>query len=412
MPASEEALTEVGTVVVGAGHAGLAVSHLLTARGIDHVVVDRDRVASNWRTARWDSFTLLTPNWATWLPGWHYTGEDPHGFMGRGDVVSYLEEYADSFSAPVRSGVDVTEMTKDNGLFRLVTSQGDMTANNVVVATGPFQVPRIPDWAAAVPPALVQIHSSEYRSPAALPDGPVLVIGAGPSGQQIAEDLIRAGRATFLSVGRHRRVPRRYRGRDYFWWREMGGSYEKTSEDVPLSAQRDGVSPALTGHGGGRDLDLLDLSSRGVGLLGRSIGVRGSQLVLQPDLAASIEEGNRAYREFTDWVEERLHRFHGLYGEPEPPPQFLEPPEPPETLDLHRVATVIWATGFRLDFSRWIGVPVLDEGGYPIHHRGVTHIEGLYFLGLPWLHRLRSPFIRGAGEDADHIVRHIVARAG
>lgn len=395
-------------VVIGAGHAGLAVSNLLSARGVDHVVLERDAVASNWRTARWDSFTLLTPNWATWLPGWHYTGDDAQGFMGKGEIISYLEDYAASFAAPVRTGVTVEGLSAmDGGSLRLRTDAGEMDATIVIVATGPFQRPRTPRWAQDLPSRLTQLHSSEYRSPEALPDGPVLVVGAGPSGQQIADDLVRAGRETYLSVGRHRRVPRRYRGRDYYWWLELGGWYEKTAEDVPLSRRRDSVSPALTGTPERRDLDLRELHSRGVSLLGRAIGVEGGTLSLRTDLAATLATGDRAYDEFTSWVEARLHRFDGLYDDPEQRPVFAEPPEPPDTLPLDRVSTVIWATGFRLDFERWVDLSIIDGDGYPIHRRGVTSVPGLYFTGLPWLHRLRSPFIRGAEEDARHIVNQI-----
>lgn len=396
------------TVVIGAGHAGLAVSNLLVEAGTDHVVLEKDVVASNWREARWDSFTLLTPNWATWLPGFHYTGDDPHGFMGKGETISYLERYAASFRAPVHAGVEVNQLAaRDGGGLRLRTDGDEIGASTVIVATGPFQAPKMPGWAAALPSRLTQLHSSEYRSPGALPDGPVIVIGAGPSGQQIADDLVRAERETYLSVGRHRRVPRRYRGRDYYWWLEMGGWYEKTAEDVALSRRRDSVSPALTGTPEHRDLDLRELHSRGVSLLGRAVGVEGGGFALRTDLAETLATGDRAYDDFVCWVEARLHRFEGLYDDPEPRPLFDDPPEPPATLPFDRISTVIWATGFRLDFQRWVDMAIFDDDGYPIHRRGVTSVPGLYFTGLPWLHRLRSPFIRGAEEDARHIVDHI-----
>lgn len=391
-------------VVIGAGHAGLAVSHQLARKGVDHIVVDKDGVASNWRKARWDSFTLLTPNWATWLPGWNYTGDDPHGFMDRAQVSAYLADYANSFSAPVHSGVEVTGLAPHNGGFRVSTSVGGMAADAVVVATGPFQIPKIPPWAAAIPSSVTQLHSSQYRSPAALPEGRVLVVGSGPSGQQIAEELIDAGRSTYLSVGRHRRVPRRYRGRDYYWWREMGGSYEKTAEDVPVSAQRDAVAPALTGGRGGHDLDLRELHSRGLALLGRALDVVDGHLSLRTDLDETLADGDRAYDDFAEWVDERLYRFEGLYQGAEPRASFPDPPRPAPSFDLREVSTVIWATGFRLDFQRWLPERALDTAGYPRHHRGVSESPGLYFIGLPWLHRLRSPFIRGASEDASHIV--------
>jgi putative flavoprotein involved in K+ transport len=400
------------TVVIGAGHAGLAVSNLLTAEAVDHTVLERDCVASSWANERWDSFTLLTPNWATWLPGWRYDGDDPHGFMGRDQVVAHLERYSESFAAPVRNGVEVEGLTAvDGDGFVLRTNVGELTADTVVVATGPFQAPRIPPWASNLGRRVAQIHSSTYRSPDSLPEGGVLVVGAGPSGQQIAEDLIRAERRTYLSVGRHRRVPRRYRGRDYYWWMELGGFYEKTAEDVPVASRRDSVAPALTGAEGGHDLDLRALHARGVELLGRMVGVDDGRLVLETDLAATLAAGDKAYSDFTDWVEARLHRFEGLYDEAEPRQAFPDPPPPPDRIDLGAagISTVVWATGFRLDFSRWIHLPVFDDTGFPMHQRGVTDIPGLYFLGLSWLHRLRSPFIRGAEEDARHIA-NLVAR--
>lgn len=400
------------TVVIGAGHAGLAVSNLLTAEGVEHTVLERDRIASSWANERWDSFTLLTPNWATWLPAWRYDGDDPHGFMGRDHVVAHLERYSESFAAPVRNGVEVESLTeRDGGGFVLRTNVGEMTAGNVVVATGPFQAPRIPPWASNLGPSVAQIHSSAYRSPDSLAEGGILVVGAGPSGQQIAEDLIRAGRRTYLSVGRHRRVPRRYRGRDYYWWLELGGFYEKTAEDVPLASRRDSVAPALTGAGGGHDLDLRALHGRGVELLGRAVGVDDGRLAFETDLAATLATGDKAYSDFTGWVESRLHRFEGLYDEAEPRQAFPDPPPPRDRIELGAagISTVVWATGFRLDFSRWIHLPVFDDTGFPMHQRGATDIPGLYFLGLSWLHRLRSPFIRGAEEDARHIA-NLVAR--
>lgn len=401
------------TIVIGAGHAGLAISRLLTADGVEHTVLERDRVASNWANERWDSFTLLTPNWATWLPGWRYEGDDPHGFMDRDQVVAHLERYAESFAAPIRTGVEVDGLTAgDGGGFVLATNLGEMTAQSVVVATGPFQAPRIPSWASSLGSSVTQIHSSAYRSPDRLPEGAVLVVGAGPSGQQIAEDLIRAGRRTYLSVGRHRRVPRRYRGRDYYWWLELGGFYEKTADEVPLASRRQSVAPALTGAGGGHDLDLRALHARGVELLGRTLGVDDGRLVLETDLAATLAAGDNAYSDFTGWVEARLHRFEGLYAEAEPRQVFPDPPPPPDRIDLGAagISTVVWATGFRLDFPRWIHLPVLDDDGFPIHQRGVTELPGLYFIGLSWLHRLRSPFIRGAEEDARHLAHLLVRR--
>jgi putative flavoprotein involved in K+ transport len=407
-------MEQVETVVVGAGHAGLAISNLLAAQGEEHVVLDRGGIAERWRNERWDSFTLLTPNWATWLPNWHYDGAEPHGFMGRDQVVSYFERYARSFAAPVREGVEVQALEPANGAgYLLRTSDGELSARRVVIATGPFQKPRLPAWSSELPGNVEQVHSSAYRSPARLPEGAVLVVGTGPSGQQIADDLLRGGRRVYLSVGRHRRVPRRYRGRDHYWWLEHGGFYERTAADVPPDERRGGVAPVLTGFDGGRDLDLRELHAEGVTLLGRAVGVENGCVRLEGGLLQALAAGDRAYEQFTSWVDARLVRFEGLYADPEERERFPDPPEPPEALDLQAagVASVVWATGFGHDFASWVQLPVLDAVGSPLHERGATDCPGVYFLGLHWLHRLRSPFIRGAEEDARHIAGLIARRS-
>lgn len=393
-------------VVIGAGHAGLAMSNRLTGRGVEHVVLERDDIASSWQNQRWDSFTLLTPNWATWLPDWHYTGDDPHGFMGRDEMVAYLRDYAASFAAPVHPGVDVRSLhIEDDGRYRLTTYDGELTARGVVISTGPYQRPRVPAWSEHLPDDITHLHSSAYRSPAALPDGAVLIVGSGPSGQQIAEDLLRAGRRVYLSVGRHRRVPRRYRGRDYYWWLELGGFYEKTAEDVPPANRRSPVAPALTGFDGGHDLDLRKLCAHGAVLLGRSTGLQGTRVQLDANLTKDLADGDQAYGDFTDWVDRRLFRFEGLYGEPEPFERFPDPPETPAEIELRRagISTIVWATGFTSQFRDWVHAPVFDDQDRLVHTRGTTAAPGLYVLGQGWLHRLRSPFIRGAEEDANHL---------
>src|SRR5680860_1104284 len=261
-------MERIQTVVVGGGHAGLAMSWLLTERSVEHVVLERGRIAERWRSERWDSLHLLSPNWATWLPGWSYSGPDGDGFMHRDEVVDYHEAYAAFFGAPVRSGVEVRslEPSPDGDGLLLCIDGGSLQADNVVIATGPFQAPRLPSAAEQLPEHINQIHSSGYRRPDDLPPGAVLVVGTGASGQQIADELLRAGRRVFVSVGRHRPVPRRYRGRDYFWWLENTGYYDKTAQDVPAACER----------GGGRyDLDLRRMASEGATLLGRIRGVDG-----------------------------------------------------------------------------------------------------------------------------------------
>jgi putative flavoprotein involved in K+ transport len=407
-------MERVDTVVVGAGHAGLATSHELSRLGVEHVVLDRGTVASRWRDERWDTFCLLTPNWATWLPGWHYTGPDPHGFMVKDEIVDYFEGYARSFSAPVREHTEVLSLEMDgSGAYRVLTDRGEIAARAVVVATGPFQQPRRPAWARSLSDEIAQVHSSSYRRPADLPEGGVLVVGAGPSAQQITEDLLRAGRQVHVAVGSHRRVPRRYRGRDYYWWLELGGFYEKTVEDASPAMRAHPVAPVLTGYDGGHDLDLRELATRGARLLGRAIDGGGTTIRLDDSLNESLAKGDRAYQEFVDWVEARLYRFDGLFDQPSPRSVFPDPDAAPTELDLAvaGVSTVVWATGFDSTLGSWVNLPMLDEAGRPLHQRGVTPCPGVFVIGRSWLHRLRSAFIRGAQEDAGHVTALVSERA-
>lgn len=399
-------MEQVDTVVVGAGHAGLAMSHELTGLGVDHVVLEKGTVASRWKDERWDTFCLLTPNWATWLPGWHYTGPDPHGFMVKDQIVDYFEGYARSFDAPVRERTPVLSVEIDgDDRYRVTTDQGVFDARRVIGATGPYQQPRLPAWSRDLSGEVTQLHSSQYRRAGDLPDGGVLVVGAGPSGQQIAEDLLRGKRQTFMAVGSHRRVPRSYRGRDYYWWLELGGHYEKTIDDAPPAMRAHPVAPVLTGYDGGHDLDLRELAAHGLTLLGRAVGGRGSTIELDDSLSASLAAGDRSYRDFVDWVESRLFKFDGLFDQAQPRAEFAEPPASPLNLDLAQagISTVIWATGFDSTLTSWMKAPILDEAGRPRHERGVTACPGLFLIGRGWLYRQRSAFIRGAQEDAEHL---------
>jgi putative flavoprotein involved in K+ transport len=396
------------TIVIGAGHAGLAVSKLLTERGVEHAVLERSRVASRWRDERWDAFTIQAPNWCNWLPGWRYTGPDPEGFMNRDQTVAYIEDYARSFDAPVREGTEVSALRPaPGGGFQLTTSQGDLQARSVVVATGPFQTPRIPSWASSLPGDVTQMHSNRYRAPGLLPEGAVLIIGSGQSGQQIAEDLLEHGRTVYLSTGSHVRSPRRYRGRDFYFWRELGGWYERTAEDLGGGGAG---GPTLSGVGGGHDLDLRELSARGITLFGGAAGYENGSVLFRDDLREVLAKGDAGYQGFVDWVEARLDRFHGLYDDATPRENFPEPPDAATELDIAAagISTVIWATGFGVEFNRWIDLDIFDKAGFPVHRRGVTDVPGLLFIGLPKQHRIRSPFIRGADEDARYLMKHLV----
>lgn len=406
--------TRIDTLIVGAGQAGLALSHHLTAGGRDHLLLDRGRVGERWRSERWDSFQLLTPNWHTGLPGFGYDGHDPDGFMDRSAVVDLFERYAQSFSAPVRTGVAVHGLRPSSAGWRVVSDVGTYIADSVVVATGHHAHPRIPmEPATRLPVGIVQLHTSHYRNPVQLPAGGVLVVGAGPSGQQIAEELALAGRRVVLAAGRHRTLPRRYRGRDSHWWMDRMGMFERTIDTLAdPGAVR--TAPAFVLGAGCHDLDLRRLVASGVQPAGRLAGVTGSIAWFAGDLpstAAAADANVHAFRAAVD-------DFVARTGLAAPPPEDPPPPlgnwvhSAPRRLqmDLEGIGSVVWATGYRRDYS-WIHAPVLDATGDPVQRRGATASDGLYFLGLRWMHSRGSDTIHGVGRDAEHIAQHIADRA-
>ena len=395
----------IATVVVGAGQAGLALSHCLTARGHEHVVLDRGTIAHSWRTQRWDSFRLLSPNWQTRLPGFRYHGADPEGFMTGAQVVAFFEAYARSFAAPVRSGVTVQRVAPLGHRWLVATSAGSMIADNVVVATGDLTHPRVPEQAADLPPPIVQLHTNAYRSPAQLPTGAVLVVGAGPSGQQIAAELAAGGRRVHLAVGRHRCLPRRYRGRDTYWWMDRLGMLDRTVVSLAEGARR---SPNAVLAGGTRDLDVRRLVAEGVTAHGRLLGVDAGVASFADDLAATLDAAEDNARRFRAAVDAHV-AVSGLDVPVEPvrDPGFAGwITAAPRELDLGEIGTVVWATGFRRD-HRYIEADVFGDDGEPAHRRGVTTVAGLYFLGLRWQHRRSSSFIDGVGADAEYLAGHI-----
>lgn len=402
--------TRTETVIIGAGQAGLALSRCLTELGRPHVVLERGRIAERWRTERWDSFRLLTPNWHTRLPGRRYAGDDPDGFMGREAVVAMFERYARSFDAPVRERTTVLHVAASRDGWLVATDHGEVAARNVVVATGPHGTPYVPGCATSLPPDLTQLHSRGYRNPDQLPPGPVLVVGAGPTGQQLASELVRAGREVHLAVGRHTRAPRTYRGRDIFWWLEETGA----SRDV-LDPRRPNPRPPHVVLGAGRDLGLATLVEEGVRPLGRLIGVDGQWLTFDRGLAERYLDAEAAAARFRDAADAHAAEV-GLDLPPADPVPPVTVPDwarsAPQELDLRRagVTTVLWATGFRRDF-RWLPRAVLDRKGEPVHRRGVTRADGLFFLGLTWLHRRGSATIDGVGADARHLAEVLDRRA-
>jgi putative flavoprotein involved in K+ transport len=403
----------IDTLVIGGGQAGLAVSHRLSQRGRRHVVVERARIAERWRTERWDGLRFQFPNWSVKLPDFPFRHADPDGFCTSAEIVDFLTAYAGHIAAPIRSGVAVTRLARQGTRFIAETSDGPLSAANVVVATGPYQRAVVPPL---LPQALdfFQVHASSYRAPDQLPAGAVLVVGSGASGAQIAEELLRAGRRVWLSVGHHRRMPRRYRGRDLIWWISTLGL-----DQTPVAKRGpDKALPLITGAYGGHTIDFRDFAAQGISLIGRLVGAGDGVVEIAADLAESIASGDRAYAGFLDLVDGHVAQ-HGL-DVPEDPEARGVRPDPPDLLkplrrlDLRAagIGAVIWSTGYACDFG-WIDLPVFDAHGEPVHRDGVTEVPGLYFIGLQWLSRMNSSFLSGVGQDAEGIARHIAEhRAG
>ena len=400
----------IEVVVVGAGQAGLAVSRELTEAGIAHVVLERGRVGQTWR-GRWDSFCLVTPNWFLQLPGYPYEGDDPDGFMLRDEVVAYLERYAAGFDAPVREGIEVTALSSaPDGGFLLETPAGEITAETVVLSTGAYQRPHRPAGAATLPEDLHQIDVEDYRNPAELRSGPVLVVGSGQSGCQIAEELHRAGREVFLACGRASWFPRRLGDRDVAWWALETGFLDAPLSSLPSPAARLAANVQASGVGGGHDLHYRTLQRMGVTLLGHFLGAEGRHAHFAPDLGESVAWGDERHAQLVDLVR-KLVAERGL-----PPPEIPEP-EPlrtdaPEELNLTGFAAVVFASGFRPDYESWVRIPgAFDELGFPVHEEGASTVAaGLYFVGVHFLRKRKSSLLGGVGEDATIVAREITAR--
>lgn len=403
----------VETIVVGAGQAGLAMSHHLAQRGREHVVLERGRVAERWRSERWDSLYFQFPNQMMRLPGHAYAGDDPDGFTHRDGVVRFIAEYAARNAAPVRCGVEVTGLRHaECGRLEVEAGPITMEATNVVVAAGPNQRPRIPPCAARLPAAIHQVTASRYTNPDELPPGGVLVVGSGASGCQIVEDLLLHGRSVHYALRGHRRVPRRYRGRDIGPWHEELGFTNRTVDQIPPGFR----PPLITGFKGGHTVDLRALATRGVTLLGSLQDVLDGRAFFARDLNANLDAGDAAFRQELRSVDDYIDA-HGI--EAPPKGEFDEalrarPPPLPEleSLDLRAVGigTIVWALGYGRDFG-WIACDVLDASGAPVQRRGVTQVPGLFFLGLPRMHKVKSTFLWGVGEDAAHLAKHIAGRA-
>jgi putative flavoprotein involved in K+ transport len=406
-------MTHVHTLIIGGGQAGLALSRCLADRDVPHVVLERGRVGERWRSERWDSLRLLTPRWQARLPGWSYDGPDPDGYMSRTEVVDYLERYADSFSAPVETGVTVTSVERHpDGGFRVETDVGSWSCENVVIATGDCDTPFVPEIAERLPADVQQVVPSEYKNPAQLADGGVLVVGAAATGIQLASEIHASGRPVTLSVSRHTRLPRTYRGRDILWWLERMGIFDERAEDVAdLHASRTQPSLQLVGTPDRRTLDLGVIAEEGVRLAGRMAGVEGGTVRFADDLLESTVAADVKLARLRLRID-AYARETGLDAEVSPPEPFMrvDVSEGPASIDLRGegIRTVLWATGFVRKYP-WLQVPVLDPQGEIRHRGGITPVPGLYVLGLRFLRRRNSSFIDGQAKDAAEIADHIAA---
>ena len=398
------------TVVVGGGQAGLAVSHELAEAGVPHVVLERGRVGQTWR-GRWDSFCLVTPNWSVQLPGHHYDGDDPDGFMPRDQIVAYLERYAASFYAPVREGVEVTALRAgSNGQLGLDTSDGSIEARNVVLSTGAYQRPNRPRAAESLPGDLLQIDVESYRNPGDLPDGAVLVVGSGQSGCQISEELHQAGRDVFLACGRAGWGPRRFNGHDMVWWLDAACSFDDRVEDLPEPGARLWGNIQASGHDGGHDLHYRTLHAMGVTLLGHFLGADVRDALFAPDLQASIAWGDQRHEKIIGDFRDHAAAA-GLPWEDLDPAQPVDA-EPLERLPLSELGAVVFTSGFRPDYESWVDFPdAFDDLGFPVHRDGAsTAVPGLYFVGVHFLRKRKSSLLIGVGEDAAIVARQIAGR--
>ena len=401
----------VYTVVVGGGRAGLSVSWYLKRAGRDHLVSDRGEIGDTWRR-RWDSFCLVTPNWLCQLPGYPYDGDEPNGFMLRDAIVAYVERFAASFEPPYRSGVEIMRIDPSThvGRFSLETSEGVLHADNVIVATGTHQHPNIPSWNPKLADDIMTLHTRDYRNPAQLDDGAVLVVGSGQSGCQVVEDLLGAGREVHLCVGRAGRIPRRYRGRDILEWDVVTGYFDLVVDEHPKGRGiRFQPHPHLSGRDGGRTIDLRQLALDGVTLHGHLSDANDTLVTFSDDLAASLDAADKFCRDNLEDIDEFIAK-NGLDAlESDEEVVKWRPPEPRASLDLNEagITTVIYATGFHYNFS-WINFPVLDDRGYPRYERGITALPGLYFVGLHWMRTQGSGLFYAVGRDAEFVVNHLV----
>ena len=411
-------------VVVGAGQAGLGIGHLLQEAGKEIVIYERGRVGETWRSQRWDSFAVNTPNWANGLPGLPYDGDEPDGFWHRDELVEYFERYASRFRLPIREGIEVTSVRPTaDGAFEVGAEGADgpvgpVTARNIVVASGIMQSPKIPRISERFPSGVLQLHAADYRTPGALPAGAVVVVGGGQSGCQITEDLLLAGRSVYVCTSRVGRAPRRHRGRDILEWFRDIGVWDETVADLPDPAMQFAPQPQVSGVGRyGSTLSLQYMQQQGAVLMGHLDDVVDGVLTTNDALAENLAFADDISAQLKTEIDDYIDRA-GIEAPAHVPDPIDEPAGPgvvaagATRLDLTDagVSAVIWCTGFTATFD-WLQFPVLDESGHPIHDRGVSPIPGIYFLGFPWLHTRKSGVILGIDEDARYLVDVMEARS-
>jgi len=403
-------MERIDTVIVGGGQAGMATSYYLTRNGREHVVLEQAAQAANaWRNGRWDSFTLVSPNWSVKMPGAEYDGSDPNGFMPRDELVAYFERYAERFQVPMQYNTRVLSVEPEDGKgYRVQTDRGLFEAGNVVIATGWEQLPRIPPFATDLSPDITQLHSSAYRNPESLPAGAVLVVGSAQSGCQIAEELYQSGRQVFLATGSAGRAPRRYRGKDMFEWLFEIGFFNMTPDRLPVPRERF-AAPHLSGKQGGHTLNLHRFACDGVTLLGHLRSAEGKKISLAPDLHENLARADGFELQVRRMVDDYIGA-NGFDAPAEELPQLRDGYRQPiiEELDLEvaGINTIVWAMGYTFDYSL-VKLPIHDARGFPIQTRGVTGYAGLYFVGMPWMPVLKSGILAGVGEFAEHIATNI-----
>jgi putative flavoprotein involved in K+ transport len=406
-----QAIERITTVVIGAGHAGLAASHFLSDRSIDHVVLERGEVANSWRRERWDSLRLLTPNWQSRLPGLRYEGPAPDGYMTMGEVTEFIERFAVVSRAPVRTGTNVTSVRRTDDGYRVTTTRGEIGCRAVVIASGACNQPAVPRLRDAVPASVEQVTPFDYREPAKLPDGGVLVVGASATGVQLAAELQRSGRPVTLSVGEHVRLPRMYRGRDVLWWMDASGVWDQRYDEVDdLTRARRLPSPQLVGTPERSTLDLNALASAGVELVGRWAAMRDGHALFSGGLRNVFSLADLKMRRlldtFDEWAQTSERDAEAGASERFPPTQVPQSSRLQLDLRSGEIRSIVWATGYRPDYA-WLDVPVVDAKGHLRHEGGVVDSPGLYALGLPVLRRRKSTFIHGIEDDARDVIEHL-----